>query len=119
MYSQVTLTIVIKELENSKGQILLELNDGKEKFVGGYKGKIVNNKCTIVIDSLKPGKYAFKYFHDENMNEELDTNWLGIPDEGYGFSKNVTGTFGPPDFEDTIFSVYRSKKVICTPTYIF
>ena len=32
------------------------------------------------------------------MNGKLDTNWLGIPKEGYGFSNDAKGSFGAPPF---------------------
>jgi uncharacterized protein (DUF2141 family) len=68
---------------------------------------------------LKPGKYAFKYFHDENNNnKKMDTNVIGIPKEGYGFSNNAKGRFGPPDFKDTIFEIKNDTTIICTINYI-
>ena len=39
----------------------------------------------------------------------MDTNLFGAPKENYGFSKNVFGTFGPPDFEDVSFTVKNGK----------
>lgn len=114
---QTKLTIEITSLRNSKGQILLELKDSNDKKIKGFAQKIVNKKCIIVIDDLKPGKYAFKYFHDEDNNKELETNWIGIPKEGYGFSNNATGTFGPPSFEDMLFELNLTLTQKCTPTY--
>ncbi len=35
----------------------------------------------------------------------MDRNFLGIPKEGYAFSNNVFGTFGPPKFEKAKFEV--------------
>lgn len=119
LFGQYDLTIEINSLENSKGQILLELNDENGKMIEGFTKKISGDKCKLVIKDLKIGKYSFKYFHDENSNKELDTNWMGIPNEGYGFSNNATGTFGPPDFEETIFLVDKNITQKCTPTYIF
>jgi len=58
------------------------------------------------------GSYAAKSYHDENGNGELDTNFLGIPTEDYGFSKNADGTFGPPDFEEAKFEFRTSKQII-------
>ena len=46
------------------------------------------------------GEYAIKLFHDENMDGELDSNFLGIPTEDHGFSNNASGTFGPADYDD-------------------
>jgi len=44
-------------------------------------------------------------FHDENNNALLDKNFFGIPTENYGFSQNVRGTLGAPEFEAAAFSV--------------
>jgi uncharacterized protein (DUF2141 family) len=117
LFGQLTLTVEINGLRNSNGQILVELSNEKEIRIKGIKQVIVGNKCIITIENLKPGKYAFKYFHDENKNEELDTNWIGMPTEGFGFSNNATGTFGSPSFEKTIFELKQNSTLKCTPTY--
>jgi uncharacterized protein (DUF2141 family) len=57
----------------------------------------------IVIHDLHAGKYAIASYHDENGNGKLDTNALGIPEEGYGFSNDARGTFGPPKFSEAAF----------------
>lgn len=116
-YSQLTLTIEINDIRNSKGQILVELSNEKEIVIKGITQNIIGNKCIIVIDNLKPGKYAFKYFHDENKNKKLDTNWIGIPTEGFGFSNNAEGTFGPPSFEKTVLVINENTILKCIPTY--
>jgi uncharacterized protein (DUF2141 family) len=41
--------------------------------------------------------------HDENMNGKLDVNWLGIPTEGYGFSRDAKGVLGAPSFPAASF----------------
>ncbi len=117
-YCQHKLTIEISSLQNSDGNIVLELKDGNDNKIDGYTKKISDKKCIIIIKDLKPGKYAFRYFHDENKDNEFGTNWLGIPNEGFGFSNNATGTFGPPDFEDTIFEVKEDVTQKCTPIYL-
>jgi uncharacterized protein (DUF2141 family) len=102
-FCQLNLTTEIDGLRNSNGQILVELCNEKEIKIKGISQVIIGNKCIITIENLKPGKYASKYFHDQNKNLTLDSNWIGIPTEGYGFSNNAAGTFGPPPFEKTIF----------------
>ena len=114
----VTVKIEISNLKNNKGKILLEFSDAEKNFIKGVSQEIVNNHCTISIDNLKPGKYTFKYFHDENNNNEMDTNWIGIPKEGFGFSNNAKGKFGPPSHEKMIFELIRDTTMICDPTYI-
>lgn len=116
-YSQLTLTIEIDNLKNSNGQILMELDDKNENKIQGIIEKIKNNKCTIVVKNLKPGEYSFKYFHDENNNNKLDLNWIGIPTEGFGFSNNAKVLFGPPDFEKTLFVFKQTQTLKCKPIY--
>ena len=38
--------------------------------------------------NLPAGNYAVQVMHDENENNKLDTNFMGMPIEGYGFSNN-------------------------------
>ena len=42
---------------------------------------------------------------------------MKVPKEGYGFSNNARGSFGPPAFEQWIFEINDHKKMICIPTY--
>ena len=118
IFGQITLTVGIEQLRSDKGKLLLELSNDKEEVLKGFAGTIVANKSIVVINDLKPGKYAFKYFHDENNDEKLNTNFMGIPKEGYGFSNNAKGTFGPPSFDKTVFEVTKSDTMQCTVTYI-
>lgn len=115
--SQLTLTIEITGLRNNNGQVLLELTNDKEVKVVALTQAIVNNQSVFVIGNLKPGKYAFRFFHDENKNGKLDTNWFGIPKEGFGFSNNPSINFGPPAFGKTIFDLKKTTTLRCTPKY--
>ena len=57
----------------------------------------------IEFPGIAPGTYAVKVFHDENGNRRLDSDWLGIPTEGYGLSndppKNRKPTFAASAFK--------------------
>jgi uncharacterized protein (DUF2141 family) len=117
-FGQFSLTIEFDGLRNSNGQILFEFMNENGIKITGIAKKIEDKKCIIVIENLKPGKYAFKYFHDENNNEKLDLNWVRIPKEGYGFSNNAKGSFGPPSFEKTIFVLEENTTLKCTPAYL-
>lgn len=52
----------------------------------------------IIFRGVPPGHYALALFHDANANRKLDTV-LGVPREGFGFSRNPKIGFGPPRFE--------------------
>jgi uncharacterized protein (DUF2141 family) len=57
----------------------------------------------FIFLNIPPGTYALAVIHDENMNGKLDTNWLGIPKEGYGFSNAAKATLGAPSFSAASF----------------
>ena len=113
-----SLNITITDLKNSNGKILLQLNDLSGYKVAGVTEGIVKNQCNIFIDSIAAGKYSIQYFHDENNNNELDANLIGIPKEGYGFSNNAIGNFGtPPPIEEKIMIISDDKSISLKPVY--
>jgi uncharacterized protein (DUF2141 family) len=64
------------------------------------------------IDGVPPGTYAAQAFHDENANGRLDRNFLGLPEEGMGFSNDAPMVFGPPRFTTAAFAVTGSAAEI-------
>ena len=82
------------------------------------KSKVNNGKLTAHISSLAlKDTYAITLIDDENSNEDLD-RWLGIPNEGYGFSNNVRPMLSLPEYEDLIFDFNNSKKLNVKVQYI-
>ena len=117
VFSQCKLDIDIIDIRNDNGNIMLQLFDEKENIIAQEIGQIKDSTCSFSINNLKPGKYAIRYYHDENVNGRMETNIFGKPTEGYGFSNNVTGKFGPPPFEKWLFDIDGNKKIILKPTY--
>jgi uncharacterized protein (DUF2141 family) len=66
--------------------------------------KIRETQARCDLEDIPPGTYALAVVHDENMNGKLDTSWLGIPKEGYGFSNDVKVARGAPSFSDASFA---------------
>ena len=58
----------------------------------------------VAFDGVVPGRYALSAFHDENSNRKLD-KFMGIPREGFGFSRNPKVRFGPPSFNQVSIEV--------------
>ncbi len=114
---QYSLEIEITGLKNDTGQVLLQLFDENEKVVNQAKSIIKENKSIIAFHDLKPGKYAFRFFHDENLSGIMETNRLGIPKEGYGFSNNGAGPFGPKPFTKWLFEIREDLKIQLKPRY--
>jgi len=116
-FSQFKLEVEITGLKNNKGNLMLQLLNSKEEALKQEMSKITDNKCSFTFNDLLPGQYAIRYYHDENLNGKMDTNFVGKPTEGYGFSNNVIGKMGPPPFEKWIFEVKDDLKIILKATY--
>lgn len=113
------LVIQIEGLKNNDGQIILDLIDENENKIDTVYQEISNNICEITIKNLAPGRYAFQYIHDENLNNEFDVNLAGFPTEGYGYSRNASGLFGPPNIEEMVFSFDGKLIMECKIFYLF
>jgi uncharacterized protein (DUF2141 family) len=116
LFAQKNLEVTIKNIKETTGTIRVGLfnneNDFLKKAVEGKVVKASATEVTVVFTDLKPGDYAVSVIHDKNENGELDSNFMGIPNEPYGFSNNVMGTFGPPSFEKAKLSTESNKAVI-------
>ena len=115
--AQFSLTVEIVDLESNKGVVIVDLLDTNEKSVRDTTVKIADNKCIIVFEDVRNGQYAIRYFHDENSDEEMDSNFLGIPKEGFGFSNDAMGKFGPKDFSEWLFEVSGDTTIKMTTKY--
>ncbi|MFO7765624.1 MAG: DUF2141 domain-containing protein [Pelovirga sp.] len=105
------IQVKIPNIKNSTGNIacgIFETPEGfPNKFLGSAKAiiirKIQKTKAQCVFSNIAPGTYAIAVIHDQNMNGELDTNWFGVPTEGYGFSNTTIDEFGSPAFSAASF----------------
>lgn len=71
---------------------------------GALKRTLPAGNPRIRLEGLAPGDYAIAAIHDANGNARLDTV-LGIPREGFGFSRNPAIRFGPPRYRDARFTL--------------
>ena len=81
---------------------------GKGKPFVCVQSSVANKKAQLVFENLPAGTYAISVFHDENNNQKMDKNFLGIPKEGYGASKNKLPFASAPDFDDNKFQVLQN-----------
>jgi uncharacterized protein (DUF2141 family) len=109
------LTINITGLSSNKGNVLVALYDKKEAFLKkSFKGgivKIIDKQTTYIFKDIPKGEYAVSFFHDENNNNKMDTNFIGIPKEDYGFSNNTKGFIRPPKYNDAKFQLTKNKTI--------
>ena len=111
----ISLEIKINNLESNKGPIYIRILDENENPVIVGTSTIINYSSEISFDSISPGKYAIQFFHDENENQKMDFNIIGIPKEKFGSSNDVKPILGPPKFEKMLFEIYEDKKIVMRP----
>lgn len=104
-----TLTVRFTGVEEEGGEVLISLADSETMYKAerdAYRSERIPGRgdtAVAVFENVPPGDYAVKVFHDANSNEKLDIGMMG-PKEKYGFSNNVMGFMGPPDWADAKFT---------------
>ena len=111
----ISLEMEINNLESNKGPIYIRILDENENPVIVGTSQVINHSAEISFDSIFPGKYAIQFFHDENENQKMDFNLIGIPKEKFGSSNDVKPVLGPPKFEKMLFNLTEDKKIIMIP----
>ena len=110
-FGQNKISIDVHEVPASKGKISVAVYNSEEgflKFDKVYKCDSIAAQKGITqlsIKDLPEGEYALAIFYDENGNDKLDTNWLGIPKEKVAFSNAKMKPFGPPKYKECSFRV--------------
>merc|ERR1719506_462113 len=116
------LTVVVDELRNPQGTVRIALVQDVDAWNSGmflleYEELPANMKTTVTIGGCVPpcslpvvfpnmpfGAYGFCVHHDEDTNEEMTLNWVGLPKEGICCSNGATGgPWGGPRFSDAVF----------------
>lgn len=117
--NQAPLQVSVSGMRSAKGNITITIYpDEPSHFLdGAYKVARQQVPVTLPVTSAcfalpAPGYYAVALFHDENGDNHLNTNSLGIPTEGYGFSNNPTLYFGPPELARVRFSLHPGDNPI-------
>ena len=112
------IRVEVSALRSDRGQVLGALfasprgwtEEGRE--VATCRATIASGRATCVIEGAGPGTYAFAFLHDEDSDGALDRDWIGIPQEGYGFSNDAAPGLGPPSFESASFTHGDSETVL-------
>ncbi|HDZ04649.1 hypothetical protein LCGC14_0354590 [marine sediment metagenome] len=116
-FAQHNLSLNIEGVASEDGNICFAIyNDEGSflKFDKVYKSgseKAVKGKTAVNITDLPDGDYAIAIFHDANGNKNLDTNMLGIPKEQIAFSKGKMKMFGPPKFDECVFTFNSNMEM--------
>jgi uncharacterized protein (DUF2141 family) len=111
------IAVTITNIENNKGVCKTCLFTNAAAFAGNGAAfrcaevLIQNKTAGFVFENVPVGNYAIAVFHDANRNNKMDKNFLGIPSEGYGASKNKLPFASAPSFKDNQFVVVDKETV--------
>jgi uncharacterized protein (DUF2141 family) len=115
-----TLTITVNNVRHQKGDICFRIYAGEKGFPMNDKSeiqsgcaKITGTSVTKKFPGLKHGTYAVAIVDDQNGDRKLNTDFFGIPKEGFGLSKNPTVSVqtGTPKFRDASFVVNKNTSI--------
>lgn len=67
--------------------------------------------ATCRFADVAQGRYAVSVLHDLNGNKRVDTNFFGIPTEGWAVSRNAAPRLRAPTFDEAAFSIDGSPTV--------
>lgn len=87
------LTVPISTVRNARGTLFVALYRESTwlqpgKYVTAQKVRAHRGTVQAIFRGIPRGRYGVAVFHDENDNRRVDTNVLGLPAEGYGFSRH-------------------------------
>lgn len=111
------LTIKISNIQKIQGEIKVGVFNKENNFlkdgsaIKNYVIKVKKDSETLVITDLPKGEYAVSMYHDTNSDNKLNTNFIGIPKEPYGFSNNVKPKMAAPKYGDCKFSLSENTTM--------
>ncbi len=106
------LTVEIDGLKNKEGEVCASIYNSSQGFPN-QRDRVLQKQCVAITDTpllmtfenLKAGNYAVAVIHDRNSDRTLNRNSLGIPTEGFGFSRNPEIKTSAPKFSEAVFLV--------------
>ena len=116
--SAARIIVTIDGMHSAQGNVFVGLYADARKFLNGNqcdaqkRVRASTGPVTVVFDNLPPGTYAVGAFHDENANDHLDTNFLGLPVEGYALSNGIRAVMAKPTFQQAAFTIGNEDKPV-------
>ncbi len=118
MNDLISFNVEISEFRNSDGKVIIYLYNSKEEIIKHITADVNDSFCRFTIKNIPRGKYAIKYFQDENEDNQWGKNFIGMPNEGFGYSNNAKKKFSEPDFNDWLFELDESINLNLKITYL-
>ena len=113
-----TLTVTIENIDPKGGELRVALYDEalwpNDEAVPIFDSVVpaVAPQTVVTMSDVKPGIYGIKMFQDMNRNGKFDQNFIGLPLEHYGFSRDARPFLSEPGFDRTKFTVHDGDNAI-------
>lgn len=103
------IEIEINDFKNNKGQVMISINKGpegwpEENFIEQrFIPEFTAPNFTVIFEDMPYGNYAVGVLHDKDNNGEMTKNFIGMPKESFGFTRDYKVVFRAPKYEEANF----------------
>jgi uncharacterized protein (DUF2141 family) len=111
------LEVTVPQVRNAQGGLGCQLFASAQGFpkkgeraLQSVMSPITNGTARCRFQPVPAGTYAVAVVHDENGNQKLDSNFLGVPTEGYGVSNNKTYAMSEPRWDESRFDLAEGES---------
>ena len=108
------LRVNVDGVRSDRGSIRAAVIDAVGRRIASAVSPAARGITVILIHDVSPGEYAVRLYHDENGNERMDRSILGLPREGYGFSRSAHVALGMPSFASSRVTVTTGQVTTTT-----
>ena len=113
------VNVEIRGVETHEGSIVVRLYDSKKSWLKepAHETSLAldaadTSDVVVVPMSVPAGEYAVHVYHDLDANGKMKSNFIGIPKEPTGVSRDAKGKMGPPKFKDAVLTVGTDAMTI-------
>ena len=113
-----TLTVTVMKVDPKGGTLRVSLYDefnwskSEDQPLASANVPAVAPETVVTLTDIKPGIYGVKLFQDANNNGKFDQNFVGLPLEHFGFSRDARPFLSEPGFDHTKFTIRDGANTI-------
>lgn len=106
------VTVEFKGMKTVAGKLYVAVVDANNKEIRAEIVDVTAKTVKLELGAIEAEAIGIRVYHDANSNGKMDTGFMGIPTEAYGFSKDARGTFGPPELSEYLVSLKEGNNLL-------
>ena len=106
------VTVEFKGMKTVAGKLYVAVVDANNKEIRAEIVDVTAKTVKLELGVIEVEAIGIRVYHDANSNGKMDTGFMGIPTEAYGFSKDARGTFGPPELSEYLVSLKEGNNLL-------